>query len=250
MSEARAGARVLGMRGVEKTWSGSDRSFTLRVHAFDLAAGEVVALVGASGSGKSTFLEIAGLATRPDRAAAFTMGGAGGPADAGRMHARRDSRGLAALRARRIGFVLQTGALLPFLTVAENVRLAQSLAGRGTPREADALLGRLGLAAAARAYPAELSVGQRQRAAIARAVAHRPAIVLADEPTAALDPPNKDRVVELFLELAADLGAAVVVATHEAQAVAGRAHRTVRVATAVTEDGLRDHVVAELSEAA
>lgn len=256
MSDAPARSAALTLRGVEKTWASADRRFTFTVDALDLGRGEVVALTGASGSGKSTLLEIVGLACRPDRARRFEMNGTEGRADVAALHHRCDARGLASLRARRIGYVLQTGALLPFLTIAENVALPQRLAGREDPDEAAWLLERLDLGGIGRAYPADVSVGQRQRAAIARAMAHRPQLLLADEPTAALDPPNKVRVIDLFLELAARSRAAVLIATHERALVEGRGLRRLEVDARLVDNaegnagaGNVDHVRATLSAA-
>jgi len=227
---------VLCLRGVMKTWASGDRRFTLYIGAFDVARGEVVAVTGASGSGKSTLLELVGLAAAPDSCDLFALGGSGGLVDVAALHAGRDGVTLARLRARRLGFVLQTGALLPFMTVAQNVALPQKLAQRVDPERATWLLEELGLAAVGDAYPQDLSVGQRQRAAIARCLSHSPDVALADEPTAALDPPNKSRVVDLFLRLADELGVAVIVATHERDLLRGRPIRRVHIVTRLEAD--------------
>jgi putative ABC transport system ATP-binding protein len=239
----------LAMAGVVLTRDSADRRFVLEVEELSLARGEMVALTGASGSGKSTLLEIAGLAARPDRAARLEIAGRDGPVDATALHARGDRAALAALRA-RIGFVLQSGALLPFLTVAENVALCQRLAGRADPEGAAGLIEALGLAPVAQAWPSALSVGQRQRAAIARAAAHDPAVILADEPTAALDPPTKLRVADLLRRLADETGAAVLVATHERELFDSRADRCVEIIARRVEGGGVETVRAELRGAA
>jgi putative ABC transport system ATP-binding protein len=241
---------VVAMHNVEKTWASADRRFTLRIADFHLAAGEVVAVTGESGSGKSTFLELVGLVSRPDQADVFTMSHQSESADIMALHRQGDASRLAGLRARHIGFVLQTGGLLPFLTVADNVALAQELAGlarQAARAQCHAILARLDIAGTANALPGALSVGQRQRAAIARAMAHSPSLVLADEPTAALDPPNKDRVIDLFLHLAHDLGAAVIIATHE-QALFAKRNIQQATITAQLSEGKADHVHAELHQ--
>jgi putative ABC transport system ATP-binding protein len=122
---------------------------------------------------------------------------------------------LARLRARLFGFVLQTGGILPFLTVRGNLELSQDISHRPDPKCIDLLLDRLGIGDLAREWPSRLSVGQRQRVSIGRALAHRPAFVIADEPTAALDPANARRVVRLLLELTAADGAALLVVSHD-----------------------------------
>lgn len=234
MTEAVVGA-ALTLRAVVKTLGGSDRRFRLSVDALDLMPGDVAALTGPSGSGKSTLLEIIALANRPDAAETFVIGGRDGAIDIVALMAADDRTGMAALRARRIGFVLQTGGLVPFLTVAENVALPLQLAGREDIGDGAALLDALGISALARAWPAGLSVGQRQRVAVARALVHRPALLLADEPTAALDPGAKARTIELILDLAARFGAAVLVATHERDLFADRPVRRLRIETMSSE---------------
>jgi putative ABC transport system ATP-binding protein len=134
---------------------------------------------------------------------------------------------LRALRLRRFGFVFQGYQLFPALTALENVALALELKGRDR-REATALLDRVGLAARCHHFPATLSGGEKQRVAIARALAGDPAIVLADEPTAALDTANGRAVVALLRELAAEGGRAVVMVTHDPRA-GDAAHRVIRM---------------------
>jgi putative ABC transport system ATP-binding protein len=148
----------------------------------------------------------------------------------------------AAFRRANVGYVYQNDNLLPFLTVEENLtfQLALNSDAGAEPSDAGALLARLGLGALARRVPDQLSGGQRQRVAIARAVVHRPRLLLADEPTGALDPRNAAVVIDLLLEVGRDLGATLVVATHDRTA-AGRMDRIVE---------LRDGVVTGHLEAA
>ncbi len=223
---------ALSLRGLKKTLGGADRRFIMEAAALDLPAGRLTVLTGPSGSGKSTLLELIGLASRPDAVDAFTIAGASGEIDIAGLIAAGDVAALAEIRATGLGFVLQTGGLLPFLTVVENLDLAQKLAGRPDAQAAHALLDALGIADLASAWPAALSVGQRQRAAVARALAHRPALLLADEPTAALDPENKARAAALVLDVAERFGAAVLVATHERGVFAAEG---VAVVTLVTQ---------------
>jgi putative ABC transport system ATP-binding protein len=189
---------------------------------------EILALVGPSGSGKSTLLTALGLLNLPDTGDIHLDG----EPIIRSGHALTD---LATIRRSRIGFVFQRANLIPFLTAKENVMLAMSLDGhadRKAERRAMELLDDLGLAERAHHYPEELSGGQAQRVAIARAIALSPPVLLADEPTAALDSHRTRSVMELFRRIAHEHGTAVVVVTHD--------HRTLDLFDTVyeMEDGI------------
>lgn len=191
--------------------------FLLDVPSFEVERGACLAITGASGSGKSTLLDLLGLVLRPDTTERFRLrDGAGAEIDVAALWQRSDRNGLAAVRARSIGYVLQIGGLLPFLTAAENIRLSRSLLGLTA---ADGLVPRLvdvlGLAPLLRRKPQALSIGERQRVSIARALAHRPALLLADEPTAALDPSQAVTVMRLLLALVREIGCTAIVVTHD-----------------------------------
>jgi putative ABC transport system ATP-binding protein len=202
---------LLSLRGVTRAYRGDAAPFALEVPSFDLGANEALALAGPSGSGKSTLLMMLALASPPDAAERFAFAGQ----DIARhwKAGRRDA--LADLRARRIGVVPQTGGLLPYLSVEENIALTQRIAGRPDAKRVCALAEELGIRAQLAKRPAELSVGQRQRVAIARALAHRPVLVLADEPTASVHPALADAVLDLLKRECAAAGAALLVATHD-----------------------------------
>jgi putative ABC transport system ATP-binding protein len=185
--------------------------------SLEVRAGEMVALVGPSGCGKSTCLNLVSAVDRPDEGRALVLG-----VDLGSA---RESE-LVLLRRRRIGIVFQAFHLLPHLSVRENVALPLALDGRRDPARVDELLERVGLAARADHYPGELSGGEEQRAAIARALVHRPAVIVADEPTGNLDSASGAAVLALLDELRRAAGAALVVATHDAT-LAARADRIV-----------------------
>lgn len=191
---------------------GEADGFTLVVDSLSLRRGEAVGVTGPSGCGKSTLLDVAGLVLRPDRVGHFTLDGT----EVAGLWAQGRQNALARLRAKRIGYVLQTGGLLPFLTVRDNIRLSRSLLGLPENRaEEDRLVSALGIGALLGKKPAALSIGERQRVAIARALAHRPPLVLADEPTASLDPAHSAAVMELLLSLVGELGLGLVVVSHD-----------------------------------
>jgi putative ABC transport system ATP-binding protein len=178
--------------------------------SFTVDAGGSVAITGPSGCGKSTLLGVIGGLAVPT-AGAVRIGGE----EVSSLSDRRRSD----LRRSHVGFVYQADNLLPFLTVVENVALQLALDGRSTGADRPLeLLDRLGLADQAQRLPDHLSGGQRQRAAVARAVVHRPRVILADEPTGALDAANAAGVVDLLLEVQRDLGATLVMVTHDRDA--------------------------------
>jgi putative ABC transport system ATP-binding protein len=193
--------------------------------SIDIHAGELMLLAGPSGSGKTTLLSIVGCILRPSGGTLRVMGD-----DVSRMR----ERDLPAIRRERIGFVFQAFNLFPTLTAAQNVALALDLkgvAGRAARDRAAALLDQVGLGNKVDSYPADLSGGQKQRIAIARALAGNPPVILADEPTAALDSQSGRAVMDLLQRLAHERGRAVAIVTHDSRML-GYADRTVRM-----EDG-------------
>ncbi|MDK3075222.1 ATP-binding cassette domain-containing protein [Sedimentitalea sp. JM2-8] len=197
-----------------------DRAFRLRVDEFSLAAGKTVALTGASGSGKTLLLELLGLLRAPGGGTRYRWEGQGGVDLAGLWSRGARSADLARTRGRLFGFVPQTGGLMPFLTVSENIALPQRVNGRTDAARCDALIDRLGLRDVAAIRPGALSIGQRQRTAIARALSHRPAFVIADEPTAALDSDSADTVLDLLLDVAKSEGSGVILSSHDVERLA------------------------------
>lgn len=195
------------------------RRFRLEVPALEVAPGAALALTGPSGTGKTLLLELLGLLRCPDAGGHLTLRAGGRQAEAAELW-RRGAGALADWRGSTMGFVPQTGGLLPFLTLAENIALTQAIAGRPDPAHASALADRLGITDLVALRPDRLSIGQRQRGAIAAALAHRPALVIADEPTAALDPAAAEDALRLILSAAADSGAAVILSSHDTGLVA------------------------------
>ncbi|HRX82342.1 MAG: ABC transporter ATP-binding protein [Planctomycetaceae bacterium] len=195
--------------------SGNTEVVAMREASMRVRRGEVVALLGPSGSGKSTFLTAVGL-INPPTSGQVVIGGRlvlDGP------HARTN---LSKFRRQHMGFIFQKSNLIPFLNACENVQIALQLNGRTRSvarRRAMELLDYLGVADRARNYPSMLSGGQQQRVAVARALANQPSVILADEPTAALDSHRGRQVMELFAKVAHENGAGVIVVTHDQRAL-------------------------------
>ncbi len=219
------------------TLQDGDRQFRLEVPALDVAPGTALALTGPSGTGKTLLLELLGLLRRPDAGGRLTFRAGDRQADAADLWA-RGAAALAAWRGAAMGFVPQTGGLLPFLTLAENLALTQAVAGRSDAGHARALAERLGIADLMALRPDRLSIGQRQRGAIAAALAHRPALVIADEPTAALDPAAAEDALRLILSAAADSGAAVILSSHDAGLVARLGLTRIRLVPRADAEGV------------
>lgn len=220
---------VIRLAGLTRSFEqGGERIDVLRGVNLEVAPGEIVALLGPSGSGKSTLLQAVGL----------LEGGFGGEIDIAGVDASKlsaDERTL--LRRDRIGFVYQFHHLLPDFTALENVGLPQLVAGTARSEaveRARELLTALGLAERLDHRPSQLSGGEQQRVAVGRALANRPALVLADEPTGNLDERTSDRVLEQFLQLVRGTGSAALVATHN-ERLAARMDRVVRLHDGVLE---------------
>ncbi len=212
---------VIEARAVSKSYAGGDGGTVVVLSGADLAVrrGEMVAIVGASGSGKSTFLHVLGALERPSTGVVLL---AGTP-----VTSLSDDK-LAALRNRTVGFVFQFHHLLREFSALENVMFPLRIAGKsvGEARErAESLLERVGMSSRRHHRPAELSGGEQQRAAVARALAAGPAVLLADEPSGNLDQDNAERLHDLFGTLARDMGLGLVVVTHNLS-LAARADRS------------------------
>ncbi len=187
-------------------------SFTLEVPELKINTGEVIALTGASGSGKSTLLEIIGLILKPKLADQFSI------ASHNIVHYWKTGQKnkLSLIRSRLLGFVLQSGGLLPYLSVLDNIVLSRKLLGLKLADEfVFEVCETLGISHLLQRKPEQLSIGERQRTAIARALVHKPELLLADEPTAALDPFHTDQVMELLIKLTQQFNLTSIIVTHD-----------------------------------
>jgi putative ABC transport system ATP-binding protein len=201
--------------------SGGRPLAALRNVSFQVEPGETVAIVGPSGSGKTTLLGLLAGLDRPSGGRVLLDG-----TDMGALS--EDDR--AKLRREKIGFVFQSFQLIPTLTARENVAVPLDLAGSGGgAARADELLERVGLGGRGHHYPTQLSGGEQQRVAVARAFIHRPSILFADEPTGNLDAATGERVIELMMELNREIGTTLVLVTHDPD-LARRARRIIRLA--------------------
>jgi putative ABC transport system ATP-binding protein len=222
----RSGVLLSARNIVKELGEGAGRVRALKGVDLELHPGELTLLMGPSGSGKTTLLSILGCILTPT-SGSLTM--------AGISTAGMGPESLAILRRRHVGFVFQTYNLFPTLTATENIVLALDVKGQAANNpyaRAAAALDRVGLTRRAQAYPSHMSGGEKQRVAIARALAGNPSVILADEPTAALDSDNGKAVMKLMADVAKDKSRAVLAVTHD--------HRTLEFADRIVriEDGL------------
>lgn len=210
---------LVSLRGVSKHYRDGD-VLALDDVSLDVFSGDFLSVMGPSGSGKSTLLNMIGALDRPTAGEVFVRGK--------RLDA---ATNLNRVRAREIGFVFQAYYLLPNLTAEENVQIPMFEGGlprQERPAVARRLLELVGLADRVTHRPRELSIGQRQRVAIARALANDPAIILADEPTGALDSQSGNEVMDLLSMLNREQGTTLIIVTHD-QKVADRAGNTIHL---------------------
>ncbi|MEQ1687376.1 MAG: ABC transporter ATP-binding protein [Sphingopyxis sp.] len=229
MAPAPAPAPVLVVRALTRNFTQGDSVIeVLRGVDLDLAAGEIVALLGPSGSGKSTLLQAVGL----------LEGGFGGTISIdGEPVVALDNGGRTRVRREKLGFIYQFHHLLPDFSAMENVALPGLVLGTSADdaqARATSLLSELGLAERLDHKPAKLSGGEQQRVAVARALANRPKLILADEPTGNLDEKTAELVFDQFVSLVRAHGSAALVATHNEQ-LASRMDRVVRLHDGVLE---------------
>ncbi|MGW0431502.1 ABC transporter ATP-binding protein [Micromonospora sp. NPDC003197] len=229
-------ASAVSLQQVTKLYPGGVRA--LDEVSLTVAPGSFVAVMGPSGSGKSTLMHCAAGLDTPTSGSAFI-----GETEVGRLNETRRAE----LRRERVGFVFQSYNLVPSLSIADNITLPLRLAGKAPDRDwLGMLIERVGLTGRLGRRPAELSGGQQQRAAIARALAAKPAVVFGDEPTGALDLRTAREVLDLLRDLVDGLGQTVVMVTHDPGAAA-RADRTLVMADGRIVDTLEAPTAAELA---
>lgn len=243
---------MLRIEGMEidrgKTMQGSAPGYRVVLPSFTLKRGEVAAITGPSGCGKSTLLEMIGLVLAPDRLQTFTLTDTDNAVtDVATLLLHDQQAALANLRAQRLGFVLQTGGLLPFLNVRQNIALPRRLCGLAPASDwVDEAVARLNLGHLLNKMPRQLSIGERQRVAFVRAISHQPDLLLADEPTAALDPIQARRLFELIIDIVQRFQIAALLVTHDWDLVRDCAIRNI---VGVPADTLSDNASVERSSA-
>jgi putative ABC transport system ATP-binding protein len=230
---------ILTLENVARRREKGGAAFELVVERLAFEAGHFYAVVGASGSGKSTLLDLLALVLRPSRAGRFEIADRGKAVDLWQLWRHSNERALAAIRRRTFGYVLQTGGLVSFLTVMQNQELAFDLAGHPVDRtRIEAMAMKLGIASELAKKPRYLSGGQRQRAAILRALICHPMIVLADEPTAAVDHHNAQTIMREFRARAQEAGSTIIMVSHDATLVKLVADVIIRMESTVGPDGV------------
>jgi len=205
---------MLDIKGLRVARGTGAQAHRVCLPALQLGHGEIRAITGESGCGKSTLLEAIGLLLAPQALTHYRLGRE--HVDVCQLLQADDQSALAAVRSRQLGFVLQSGGLLPFLKVRDNISLPRRLLGLPSGSgHVEKALDVLRLQSLLDKYPQALSIGERQRVACVRAIAHEPQLLLADEPTAALDPVNARRLFELLLSLVQELGLTALVVSHD-----------------------------------
>jgi len=209
---------IYRLRRVTRRRDAGRGRFRLEIPELDIRRGEGIAITGPSGSGKSTLLDMLAMTLRPSTAGHFLFCGVRPTLDVDACWRAGDRDRLAMTRRRHMGYVLQVGGLLPYLTVRDNIALSCRLLDLPAMDDVEALATVLEIDHRLDAFPAELSVGERQRAALARALAHRPNVVLADEPTASVDPIAADAILDHLRRLAEHRGATLIIVSHHPHA--------------------------------
>ena len=206
---------IYQLKDVAKTRSSNGYSFGLRVPSLRIQRGEKIALIGESGCGKSTLLDMLAFILQPSTIGSFHFHADNKTeVDIGLAWRKHKRNRLAALRKANMGYVMQTGGLLPYLNIYDNINLSRQMLGMKDDGTVENLARELGLSRHLKKLPDALSTGERQRVAIGRALAHRPAIVIADEPTASVDPFAAEKIMSLFIGMVEERNITVIVASH------------------------------------
>lgn len=207
---------VYSLKNVVKERIVDNAGFRLIVPKLEIHKGENIALVGHSGCGKSTLLDMLALILHPDKAEQFDLKTEEGqPSNVDQLWQRKKRDKLSQIRRLNIGYVLQSGGLLPYLTVRENIELPRRLLKLADDDSINSISKVLGIHRQLDKLPGLLSAGERQRVAFARALSHRPSILLADEPTAALDPITARKIMAVVMELIKGLKITLITSSHD-----------------------------------
>lgn len=229
---------VYSLRGVVKERLIDGVGFRLIVPKIQIRAEENIALVGHSGCGKSTLLDMLALILRPDESEDMSLHPVKGDNhDLAELWRRDRFSQLSQIRKQHIGYVLQSGGLLPYLTVRENIELPRRLLKLPDDDSINSISKVLGIGRQLDKLPGLLSAGERQRAAFARALSHRPSILIADEPTAALDPITAHKIMAVVMEVIRGLKITLITASHDWAHVYRMELRTLKQEATVVEDG-------------
>lgn len=207
---------VYSLKNVVKSRLVEGSGFRLKIPSIEIKARENVALVGHSGCGKSTLLDLLALALHPDSAEQFSLTPEDGDSfNIDTLWQKKKQNVLAQIRKQHIGYVLQQGGLLPYLTVRENIELPRKLMNMPEDDSTRSIARVMGIHRQLDKLPGLLSAGERQRVAFTRALSHRPTILLADEPTASLDPITARKIMAVVMELVKGLKITMITASHD-----------------------------------
>lgn len=229
---------IYSLNNVVKSRIVEGAGFRLLVPKIEIRAEENIALVGHSGCGKSTLLDMLALALHPDSMDEFTIAPKSEqPLDIGELWKKKKMNRLSMLRKQHIGYVLQQGGLLPYLTVRENIDLPRKLMDLPQDDSTRSLAKVMGIHRQLDKLPGLLSAGERQRVAFTRALSHRPSILLADEPTASLDPITARKIMAVVMELVRGLKITMITASHDWAHVYKMDLRSLHQEAKVLEDG-------------
>ncbi len=208
---------LFNLNNVQKNLESEGAAFHLSIPKLQIARGEKIALIGDSGCGKSTLLDMLAFISRPTHSETFHFQPEptdAKPVDIGSQWQKRHISKLTLLRKQHIGYVMQTGGLLPFLSVRDNMNLSRHVLDLPEDDTVTHIARELKIDRHLDKLPDTLSIGERQRVAIGRALAHKPAVVIADEPTASLDPYSAKATMTIFVNLVDDLGVTLIIASH------------------------------------
>lgn len=229
---------IYSLKNVVKSRVQDGVGFRLKVPEINIESRESIALIGHSGCGKSTLLDLLALALHPDEAETFKIQtDPNYSADVDQLWQKKQHNQLSEIRKHQIGYVLQTGGLLPYLTVRENIELPRKLLNLPEDDSIRSISKVMGIHRQLDKLPGLLSAGERQRASFARAFSHRPNIVIADEPTAALDPITARKIMAVVMELVNGLKITMITASHDWAQVYKMDFRSLHHEASVVDDG-------------